>query len=373
MSRSRSGPSTEAAQRLRLRRALLGVLANVFTASFAVGYYAAGIVAGAPLAHYLAALVILNAVFLALIASGRNLRFSDPSLTDFQVIAPLWPSIYIMYFLTVPQARMTFLLMALVGMLFATLAYGIRRLLGIASVIVFSYLLLLAALLQWAPERIDLRVEVVIVFAYAVVLLLIAFIGNQVAALRRVVKARNRELESAVAELRELATLDPLTRLPNRRSIMDHLLQEESRAERRTPEQNSLCLCLVDVDHFKRINDTYGHQVGDRALQQVADALVNVLRKGDFVGRYGGEEFLLILPESTREGARIAADRVRRHIEQSGMSALESAEHLTVSIGVAVHSPGDSVEKTLGRADAALYEAKGKGRNQVVLAGEEKG
>lgn len=368
MSVTGSGLSTEAAQRLRLRRTLWGSLTYFCTASFVLGYYAVGIVAPGPVIHYLLASVALNALFVGLIASGWNLRFADPSLTAAQVIAPLWPSIYIMYFLDEPQARMAFLLMALVGMLFATLAYSVRRLLLIAAVIVFAYLLMLGALVAWAPQRVDLRVEIVIVFAYAVVLLLITFIGNQIATLRRVVKARNRDLEAAVAELRELATLDPLTRLPNRRSIMDHLSQEESRAERRKPEENSLCLCLLDVDHFKRINDTFGHQVGDAALQQVANELVKLLRKGDFVGRYGGEEFLLILPESTRDGAAIAAERVRQAIAEARLPALGTGEHLTVSVGVAVHNPGDSAEGTLARADAALYGAKHAGRNKVVVA-----
>lgn len=363
-----SGLSTEAAQSLRLRRTLWGALTYACTASFVVGYYAVGIVELAPMVYYLIAAVILNVFFIGLIASGWNLRFADPSLTGAQVIASLWPSIYIMYFLAEPQARMAFLLMALVGMLLATLAYSVRRLLLIAAVIVMAYLLLLGALAAWAPERLDWRVEVVVVFAYAVVLLLITFIGNQVATLRRVVRARNRELEAAVAELKELATLDPLTRLPNRRSIMDQLVHEESRADRRTPEENSLCLCLLDVDHFKRINDTFGHQVGDSALQQVADELLKLLRKGDFVGRYGGEEFLLILPESTRDGATVAAERVRRAIAEARLPALGTAEHLTVSVGVAVHRPGDAVEGTLARADAALYQAKDGGRNRVVLA-----
>jgi diguanylate cyclase (GGDEF)-like protein len=368
MTNPSSSQSVAAAQKLRFQRTLWGGLSYVCTAAIVLGYYAFGLVPGEPVVHFLIAIVAVNAFFLWLVGSGHNLRFGDPSLTGPQVVMSLWPSIYIMYFLALPQARMAFLLMAMVGMLFATLAFSFRRLVILGGIIVFSYLVLLGALWQWAPERMDPRVEAVIVFAYAVVLLLIAFLGNQLTTLRQAVRKRNRELEAAVAELKELSTRDPLTRLPNRRSLMEQLLHEQSRVERRRPDENNLCLCMADVDHFKRFNDTYGHQVGDAVLQQVADALVGVLRKSDFVGRFGGEEFLLILPESTREGAGMAAERVRRAIAETRLSALGEEVHITVSIGVAVHTPGDSVERTLGRADAALYEAKDAGRNCVVVA-----
>lgn len=359
--------ATAAAQRLRFRRALWGSSTYLFTSLFVLGFYAMGIVARTPVVVYLTAVGAINLLFLSAIASGLNLRFREPSLTGPQVVISLWPSIYIMFHLEDPQARTAFLLFAMIGMLLATLVFDFRRLVALGGIILFAYLVLLGALKYWAPQRVNLGVEVIIIFAYAVVLLFIGFIGSQVAALRAKLRIRNRELEAAVAELKELARLDPLTRLPNRRSLMDHLIHEQSRVERRHPDNRHMCLCLLDVDHFKRVNDTYGHQAGDEVLQYVSKALQTVLRKSDFVGRYGGEEFLLVLPETTREGGLMTAERVRAAIAEAVLPCLPEGEHVTVSIGLALHVPGDSVETTLGRADAALYEAKGQGRDRVVM------
>ena len=179
---------------------------------------------------------------------------------------------------------------------------------------------------------------------------------------------RARILESAKADnarLEALATTDPLTLLLNRRALVDRLAAEMDRARR---YGTVVTLLMVDIDHFKRINDTYGHLVGDDVLREVATLLQGAVRTVDVVARYGGEEFIIVLPETNEEGAISFAERLRERIEaqefgRGGRAGLR----LTTSIGVATFpSPlVESTEDLFGRADAALYRAKADGRNRV--------
>lgn len=172
--------------------------------------------------------------------------------------------------------------------------------------------------------------------------------------------------ERALCTLFELAARDPLTRLYNRRYFDDRLSGELAFARRHgTP----VALLLVDIDHFKVVNDTYGHPAGDAVLKQVAAALLAILRPEDVLARFGGEEFIVIARNISREGAESFGERMRRAI-----SELEFPEHaldITVSVGVACVRPGlppPSPKALLEAADAALYRAKGSGRNCVRLA-----
>jgi two-component system cell cycle response regulator len=184
-----------------------------------------------------------------------------------------------------------------------------------------------------------------------------------VAAIRRAqaletTRAENRRLEA-------LATTDPLTRVLNRRALIDRLNAELDRVRR---YQGSLTLLLLDVDHFKQINDTAGHLAGDSVLRQLAALLEEAVRKVDIVARFGGEEFVAILPETVSEGAAAFAERLRERIAAQAFDvSAERPVHLTVSIGIASFpSPRvDSTEDLFARADEALYRAKSAGRNQV--------
>lgn len=184
-----------------------------------------------------------------------------------------------------------------------------------------------------------------------------------VAAIRRA-----QALESTQADnrrLEELATTDALTRLLNRRALLDRLSVEVDRARR---FKSHLSLLMVDIDHFKAINDRYGHLAGDTVLRQLGALLASLARTIDVVARYGGEEFVVILPETALDGAITFAERLReraaRHVLDIGM---KQPIHLTCSVGVATFpSPRvASTEDLFARADEALYRAKSGGRNQV--------
>ncbi|MEB3282084.1 MAG: PleD family two-component system response regulator [Lyngbya sp.] len=170
------------------------------------------------------------------------------------------------------------------------------------------------------------------------------------------------ELQQALQEVEKLARLDPLTGIFNRRILMEKAHQEMERAKRYgTP----FSVLLLDVDHFKRVNDTYGHPVGDQALCAVVETILDSIRKVDFVGRYGGEEFAIILPEITADSALKAAERIRLQIANLSVPTEEGMLKLTVSIGVTTYHPEDSIiDQLFKRADQGLYQAKAQGRNQ---------
>ncbi len=176
------------------------------------------------------------------------------------------------------------------------------------------------------------------------------------------------EHSRAFARERARAEIDALTRL-NNRSAVDRFLHQ---AFERTPMPGrELAVGLVDIDHFKGFNDTFGHQAGDDVLRIVADTMRSLTRPHDCLGRYGGEEFLFVLPDSGRQGARAYAERIRREIASRGQILLERfpGHALTVSVGVSTREDCHrGPEELVAAADAALYRAKGTGRNRVVTA-----
>ena len=171
-----------------------------------------------------------------------------------------------------------------------------------------------------------------------------------------------RNMEEA---LRDMASRDPLTGIYNRRSFMELARSQLARAHRFS---EPMSVFVLDVDHFKRINDSYGHATGDDALRMVAGGCQAILREYDILGRLGGEEFVVVLPGATAEESRVVAERVRRHLSRMAIPGPEGRFHLTSSIGIsALDGAYDTLEKAIHRADLALYRAKREGRNRVVV------
>jgi diguanylate cyclase (GGDEF)-like protein len=162
---------------------------------------------------------------------------------------------------------------------------------------------------------------------------------------------------------RDLASSDELTGLPNRRAVLAFAERELAQARR---EQRSLAVLMIDVDHFKRINDSHGHACGDEVLRHAADRLAGSLRERDQVGRFGGEEFLAVLPGAQLADARQVAERMRAGIEGTPLARPQGPVSFTVSIGVAEAGGANDVQALIARADAALYRAKSAGRNTVM-------
>ena len=190
---------------------------------------------------------------------------------------------------------------------------------------------------------------------------------REMASLMKKIQAMEEETETLrnqVREERRQAFTDALTGLPNRFAYEERLEQEYERWKR---YGSPLSIVIVDVDRFKRINDTYGHQAGDKALRIIARELSLATRKTDFIGRYGGEEIVILMPETTAEAAMNAAEKLRQRIENCGFHFREKKVTITVSCGLSEYREGDTPESAFERADQALYEAKKRGRNRCEM------
>jgi two-component system, cell cycle response regulator len=163
----------------------------------------------------------------------------------------------------------------------------------------------------------------------------------------------------------EHASIDPLTGLPNRRALLERLHREWARIER---HGGRLSFIMADIDHFKQVNDTYGHHIGDQLLQEVARAIARQCRETDLPARYGGEEFAVVVPHETGDGAVRLAERCRQEVANIRLPVTSGAVAATVSFGVAEATNLSSPEALVKQADAALYRAKKAGRNQVQSA-----
>ncbi|MBP7194434.1 MAG: diguanylate cyclase [Candidatus Cloacimonetes bacterium] len=178
----------------------------------------------------------------------------------------------------------------------------------------------------------------------------------------RQVKAENYQ-KDLNRQLSKMARHDTLTGLYNRRAMDSIMIREHKRAHR---YKRGFAIAIGDVDNFKMINDTYGHDCGDMVLKHMAETFLEWIRDTDTVGRWGGEEFLFVFSETTCEGARIVAERIRSSLDNKLFRCGDHEFHLSLTIGFSYHSEQVSVEQMIAEADKALYKGKGNGKNQVV-------
>jgi diguanylate cyclase len=181
-------------------------------------------------------------------------------------------------------------------------------------------------------------------------------------------RAKVAELEAELARVSAALREDALTGALNRRGLDEAVEREVARAQR---YRSSLCFTVIDLDNFKKLNDRLGHQAGDGALRHLVAVVRSMLRPSDTIGRYGGEEFVLLLPETPVEDARVVVQRLQRELTRQFFMHNNEKVLITFSAGVAGMRPGETGAQALERADEAMYEAKRKGRNRVLLAGDE--
>ncbi len=183
---------------------------------------------------------------------------------------------------------------------------------------------------------------------------------NEFDRIRRV----NRDLKKDNKELLLLASLDTLTGLLNRRTLLEQIDVEIERSLRIGLPLTGI---MIDIDHFKRVNDNFGHPCGDQVLKDIGRRLTQNLRKYDYAGRYGGEEFYVIFPNATAEVAMKISERFRLEMEEADYACDNQPFQVTISVGVAQYNPGETAVKWISRADRAMYIAKNQGRNKVLL------
>jgi diguanylate cyclase (GGDEF)-like protein len=172
------------------------------------------------------------------------------------------------------------------------------------------------------------------------------------------------ELEGEKMQLSEQVQVDSLTQVSSRLSLMDILARTLAQAD---ADNRPVTIAMLDLDNFKSVNDSYGHLVGDQLLTQVALRILGQVRERDTVGRYGGDEFILVFPETRYEIALQIAERIRQSIDENNFQIDDLSLHSTISIGLVKYKPNESVTRLIERADVTMYEAKTTGRNKVVM------
>ncbi len=314
--------------------------------------------------------------FYYIVHRGWNLRLRDPSLVFAQLVFGITLAFATMTQMESVVGRGLFALSGMVSISYAASALDRRHLLALMGLSSLEALLMTGYVIRGLDA--DARMaELVLLAVLLGVALQVCLYGSVQAALRTKIRERTESLDRAMHELRianaalaserdaaaSRASRDELTGIFNRRHLEAELAVQIARANRRG---SPLTVALLDIDHFKRINDLFGHGVGDQALRHVADVMRRNIRSGDVLGRYGGEEFLLIMPDTEATSAAVLCNRLRDAVRASRPESLSEDRPLTISGGLAQLGRAESREDLIQRADVALYRAKAEGRDRIV-------
>ncbi len=354
------------ARRVNQRRKMLGVIgaSYIVDALVLLVYVYAGTTAFTTALAYLTCGLLSVALFLALSEAKVNDRFKEHHLVMQQTGIGL--AIMLLFLYIAPEVGCVFLCSIFLVFTFAALRSTARQTMigwtiaaiGLAGLFLFTDKPI-AMPHETSLERFATMLVFVLVLGRGMI------VGLYSSYLHDSLYKRGLELKEAYKRIEELAELDELTGLLNRRSIMQALDDEIVRARR---SNAPLTIALIDLDWFKRINDQYGHPTGDEALRTFAITMFANIRSIDKFGRYGGEEFLLVLPETANDTAKRTLDRLRAIIADLDWSAISPGMMVTISAGLATLRPEDAPDSLLARADSALYRAKDLGRNRVIVS-----
>ncbi|KQU78480.1 MULTISPECIES: GGDEF domain-containing protein [unclassified Rhizobacter] len=354
---------TEPKQRLRLVQcgvAMLLVLGSVLNMQYLV---VAGLAPAWPVALWSAVLAGGFAVFFGVIRSGLNLKLPDPALTQPQMLFAIACGAG-GYALAGAGRGGAFPILMVIFM-FSMYALPPAQVMRIALFAVVLFGATMAAMAWHDPATYEPAVEWGHFIMIAIMVPAIAVLAGQLSRLRERMRRQKKELSTALARIQDLATRDEMTGLINRRHMQELMEQERQRGVR---SGYTFCIAMIDLDGFRKINDQQGHEFGDRLLKRFAREALNVIRISDLLGRWQGEQFLLLLSDTRASLARLGLERLRERIFAMQIDAQGPPIHVSFSAGVTEHRAGESVADTVARADQALRAAKGAGRNRVVLA-----
>ncbi len=313
-------------------------------------------------ARILTAMIVLSTGgFFVVIRLGLNKRFAEPTLGFPQALAAqfLAAGAYAITGPIHPAALMLFSLVMIFGMFDLKVIHA--RILAVYTIALLGIIILWR--IRTDPANYVPQLELIYFVLAATVLGAISQLAMLLSTMRRRLTTQKNELQTALAHIQEMATHDELTGLANRRHILDLLNQHALRHARGGP---SFYVAMADLDHFKNINDAHGHAVGDEALRAFARQAQAQLRNTDVIGRWGGEEFLLLMPETPPGDPNVGLERLR-----AGLLDYPASEHLPelrvrFSAGLSRYRDGEAIGDTIERADRAVYAAKAAGRNQTV-------
>jgi diguanylate cyclase (GGDEF)-like protein len=353
-------PKDDPKQALRIRRFFMATVAYVFNASLAYCSYVAGITEWEAIFWLLIIIPVISITFYIIFRTGLNLRMTDPSLTLVQMCTASLIIMYVMYFAN--ESRGVLLLMYIIMLLFGIFRLNTRQFLFISVFVLLTYAGDIVLLHLFRPRGVNFHNEYLQWIVLALVLVTFSIIGGYISSLRRTLSASHSELKKSVAIIKEMAIRDELTGVYNRRYLMELLENEKNRAVRGGTQ---FVIAMLDVDQLKEVNDIHGHLTGDQVLRAVSISICESLRNIDNCGRYGGDEFILVLAQTDIKGAMASVERIRASIEQNHFPDLKPGFRITVSIGLTEYRPPEEVEEMIARVDSVLYRAKNEGRNRL--------
>lgn len=356
-------PKEDPQQALRLGRFFISLF--IYILNLPLGYmaYNAGIMGLKAFYGNLIMILIINVFLYIVFRSGLNKRMKDPSLTSVQICLASLVVMYAIFFIY--EARGILFSLYILIMLFGIFRLHTQQFLNVSAFILITYGIDIFLLYVFRSQGIILKIEIFHWLALAVVLISVSFIGGNISALRHALATSRKELHVSLDTIKEMAIRDDLTGFFNRRHLMELLETENNRSIR---SGSVFSLAMLDLDKFKNVNDSFGHQAGDNVLKTFSTVIRSVLRKTDICGRYGGEEFLVVLTQTDLNEAKIFAERIRSRVEESINLNFGQNTKITVSVGLAEHRKNEDVEKTIFRADEAMYKAKKNGRNRVEVS-----
>ncbi|AWN16700.1 GGDEF domain-containing protein [Salinisphaera sp. LB1] len=355
-------------QRVRLQRLGLSCLSYALQIALAAVLSLLGAVSPQFVAGYAIAQCVIVVTFYVAFRTGLNLRSREPNLTLPQVLIPALPGLVLLYQLNSAEAQAALVLTTVVPLLYGTLDLSMGRFIVAAVVYSTGYLVVLFCHGLLHTEDGLFFHNWMLLASLVIVMPQIVLLSALINRMRRTLRERNHEIREAMARISVMAVRDHLTGLYNRRWLMEVLERERVRCQR---APYVFCVGVIDIDHFKRINDTHGHAVGDEVLKRLGRNMVEEVREIDSFGRFGGEEFLWIVPGTDLECALKAAERLRRRAAELVFTGEGGTQFsVTLSIGLAQNDserrlPNDTL---LRSADEALYDAKEGGRNRIVAA-----
>jgi diguanylate cyclase (GGDEF)-like protein len=297
---------------------------------------------------------------IGLIRSGATRNLRDPSLTipqlSYAVLCAAWAYSF------ASRAHGCVPIVLTVVLMFGMFGLGMRQIaaMGVYALVLFA--VVMAAMVQRDPLVYPPGLELVYFTMMCVMIGGVGLLTMRLGQMRGRLRRQKVELEATLAHIHRLATHDELTGLINRRHMQELLEIERLRSERSAQDW---CVALIDLDHFKAVNDLHGHAIGDEALRALSRHTHTLIRKTDVFARWGGEEFVLLLPDTPSALAGNSLDRLREHFHATPLAVHGLQLALSFSAGLTQHVRGETVAQTLARADKLCYQAKERGRNRI--------
>jgi len=356
-------PRDDPHQTLRMRRFLMAFASYLMWVLIVQYCYAQGLfrLSLTGILAMCTIVVCMNFILYFMFLTGLNKRFRDPSLTMLQMsLATIWVMI-VTYNLN--EGRGIMLLLYPVVFIFGTFRLNLRQFCLLTLFAAGGYGLVIILLYLNHPDSINIKIDLLYLLILSTVLIWFSFIGSYINVLRKKLSKANNELNRAMEHIKQQSIHDDLTGLLNRGHLFNVLQREKALADR---GEQTFCLCILDLDDFKLVNDTYGHLSGDIVLKTLAQQMKDNIRQADYIARYGGEEFVLILAYPDLKDALNCANRIRRLISETPYPGMPEGFRVTSSMGLTQYQVPENIDSVIKRADDLLYRAKRSGKNLIM-------